>query len=192
MKKAGFVVLAVLLTALFLSCGSAPESAPAAPDSGIPDWYLNPPDAENAVFGTGSAKMTNQNLAMQTAEARARTSIAFTLKANVQAMITDYAKEAGNVNESSSLAFVESISQQMTDAKLSGAKLYKRGVGPDGTVYVAVMLDNNVAAQIAADQANSVLESEASQYAEFKAMNALERMQEQLANTQVKPTPVTN
>jgi hypothetical protein len=190
MKKAGFVVLVVLLAALALSCGSAPPPA-AAPESDIPDWYLNPPDAENAVFGTGSAKMTNKNLAMQAAEARARTSIAFTLKANVQAMITDYAKEAGNVNESSSLSFVESISQQLTDAKLTGAKLYKRGIGKDGTVYVAVMLDNNVAAQIAADQANSVLESEASQYAEFKAMNALERMQQQLANSDINPTPVT-
>jgi hypothetical protein len=190
MKKAGFVVLAVLLAALMLGCASAP-AAEAPPESDIPDWYLNPPDAENAVFGTGSAKLTNQNLAMQAAEARARTSIAFTLKANVQAMITDYAKEAGNVSESSSLAFVESISQQLTDARLSGAKLYKRGVGRDGTVYVAVMLDNGIAAQIAAEQANSVLESEAAQYAEFKAMNALERMQQQLANTEIKPTPVT-
>jgi hypothetical protein len=191
MKKIRFVVLACLLAALALSCGSAPAPAEATPESDIPDWYLNPPDAENAVFGTGSAKMTNQNLAMQAAEARARTSIAFTLKANVQAMITDYAKEAGNVSESSSLSFVESISQQLTSANLSGAKLYKRGVGKDGTVYVAVMLDNNVAAQIAAQQANSVLESEASQYAEFKALNALERMQEQLANSEVKPVPVT-
>jgi hypothetical protein len=41
---------------------------------------------ENAIFGTGSAKMINRNPAVQAAEARARTSIAFTLKANVRAM----------------------------------------------------------------------------------------------------------
>jgi hypothetical protein len=187
MKKAGFVVLAVLLAVLVLNCGSTPVSEAAAPELDIPDWYLNPPKAENAIFGTGSAKMTNQKLAMQAAEARARTSLAFTLKANIQAMITVYAREAGNVNESSSLAFIESISQQLTDGILSGAKLYKRGIGKDGTVYVVVMLDNSVAAQIAAEQANSVLESDASQYAEFRVMNALARMQQQFAGSEPKP-----
>jgi hypothetical protein len=191
MKRVGFVVLAVLLTALVLSCGSTAAPAAAEPESDIPEWYLNPPATEDAIFGTGSARMSNDNASMQAAQARARTSIAMTLNANVQAMITDYTKEAGNQNETSSLSFFESISQQVTQAKLEGVTQYNAAKGKDGTFYVAMKLDKATAAKIAADKTNGVLESEAAQYAEFKALNALERMQAQLANTDIKPTPVT-
>ncbi|MDR3341833.1 MAG: LPP20 family lipoprotein [Treponema sp.] len=186
MKKSCFLFLVPVLAGLVMGCASDPKPATDTP-AGVPDWFFNPPIQEDAIFGSGSAKMSDLNMSMTMAEARARTSISFTLNANVQAMITDYTKNAGNTNTQSNLSFAETVGRQLTTAKLNGATVFKRGQGADGTVYVLVSLKKADAAKAATD----VIDSEVSRYAEFKAMDALKMMDAQLSKNDIKPVPVT-
>jgi hypothetical protein len=102
-------------------------------------------------------------------------------------MITDYQREAGNSSNTANLNFAEVVGQQLTNAKLQGTRTVQRWTAPDGTVWVLMTLSKADAAKQAAD----IVDSEVAQYAEWKAMNALDRMEKQLANTQSKPTVVT-
>jgi hypothetical protein len=148
---------------------------------------MNPPVQEDAIFGIGSAKMASVNLSMTMAESRARQAIALQLNVNVQAMITDYSRQAGTVNNSAALEFAETVGRQLTSTNLSGAIPVKREQTKDGTLWVLVSYSKADAARTAA----GIIENEASRYAEFKAMDALKMMDQQLSRTDTKPEVVS-
>jgi hypothetical protein len=180
MKK-GIVTVVVLLLACFaLSCGSAPAAAPAGGNPNLPSFMLNPPSDEDGVYGTGSAKMQNTNMSREAADSRARADIAFKLSTQVKGMITDYSRQAGTENSPAAIGFYESVNQQLTNTTLKGVEVVKREQTPDGTIHTLARISKADAAKAAADLMSGVIENEASRYAEFKAMDALRMMEEQL------------
>jgi hypothetical protein len=183
MKRIYPVFLIMALAVLAAGCGSSPASR----QSDLPDFVLNPPLQEDAIFGIGSANMSSDNQSITMAESRARQSLAFQLNANVQAMITDYFREAGTTNNTTSLEFAEGVGRQLTQAKLNGAAPVKRARTDDGTFYVLISYKKADAAKAVA----GIIENEASRYAEFKAMDALKMMDEQLARINTVPEVVS-
>jgi hypothetical protein len=164
----------LLIFAVF-GCESQPTNLELDPN--IPDFVANPPISDEYIFGVGSAKLTNTSTSMQAADSRARTDIAAKLSTEVQAMIIDYSRTAGTENNpTAALTFYESISRQLTNATLTGLEVVQRERTNDGTWWTLSRISKKDAAQVAAD----IIESEASQYAEFKAMEALRMMEQQL------------
>ncbi|MCL2478369.1 MAG: LPP20 family lipoprotein [Treponema sp.] len=176
MKKFGLVLLVIATVLLVFGCKSKPDTLET--DINIPDFVANPPVSDIYLYGVGNAKFsTNSSQAMQAADARARTDLATKLNTEVQSMIIDYARIAGTENNSTAtLSFYESISQQLTSATLRGVELVERDRTTDGTYWSLVRMSKSDAAAFSAE----IIDSEASRYAEFKAMEALKLMQDQL------------
>ena len=187
MKKCVTVLFALMLALTVIGCKSAPASA-ANPN--LPDFVLNPPVQEDAIFRIGSAKLSSLNQSMTMAEARARQSLAFQLSANVQAMITDYARDAGTTNNTTALQLSEQVGRQLTQTTLVGAVPTKREQTPDGTFWVLISYSKSAAAKAASDTMKGIIDNDASRYAEFKAMDALKLMDAQLEKTGTKPEVV--
>jgi hypothetical protein len=189
MKKVLIVLLAVITVFALFSCASSPkgsaekgrteQSEEQAVPSDIPDWYLNPPSADDAFYGVGSAKMSKLDTSRKMAIARAREDIAFQMKAKVKAAITDYAQEAGVDGNNQVISFVETVSKQITDATLMGAKTEEVAAGADGTVYALVSYPMNNFMESAASEFER---NEDAAFAEFKAQQALERLNAELEN----------
>jgi hypothetical protein len=123
---------------------------------------------------------------MTTAEARARTSIARQLNAKVEAMFTDYMRDAGTVGSQAALSLQEDVGRQVTSIQLNGARPVKRWKAPDSTWWYLV--EYRVSDARAA--LSTVFDSEAARFAEFKADEALRMMDAQLARGG-RPTPVS-
>jgi hypothetical protein len=183
MKKFS-VVLICILAALAMGCGGAPDTR--VNDPNVPEW-LNDFPPEDVLWGIGSAKQSTDNMSMTMAEARARQNIANQLSVEVQGMITDYARDAGTINNQTSLALAESVSRQVTDATLTGVTPIKRWKAPNDTWWYLLQLSKTDAARTASD----IIDSEAARYSEFKSMEALKLMDVQLAKKNDKPVPVT-
>ena len=179
MKKFSVSFLLALAAALVVGCASAPPS-------NTPDFVLNPPIRDDAIIGIGRAGNQNEQLSLQMADSRARQDIAFQLSAQVQAMITDYAREAGTIAEATALQLSETVGRQLTNTTLNGARPEKREKTPDGTWWVMVTYPKAEAAKIAA----GLIDSEAARYAEFKAMEAAKLMDAQLEKAKLTPTVV--
>ncbi|GHU91273.1 hypothetical protein FACS189476_11890 [Spirochaetia bacterium] len=180
MKKFSVSFLLALTATLVVGCASAP------PSSNIPDFVLNPPIRDDVMIGIGRAGNQNEQLSLQMADSRARQDIAFQLSAQVQAMITDYAREAGTIAEATALQLSETVGRQLTNTTLNGARPEKREKTPDGTWWVMVTYPKAEAAKTAA----SLIDSEAARYAEFKAMEATKLMDAQLDKAELMPTVV--
>ncbi|MDR3114819.1 MAG: LPP20 family lipoprotein [Treponema sp.] len=179
-----FVLALAVLTGV--GCASSSSSSRGGAPADLPGFVIDPPIQEDAIFGIGSAKLSTINQSMTMAESRARQSLAFQLNANVQAMITDYARSAGTENSQASLEFAEIVGRQLTQTTLRGAIPVKREQTKDGTFWVLISYSKTDAARAAAD----VIENEASRYAEFKAMEALKLMDQQLERINTKPEVV--
>jgi len=183
MKKTCLILLVLSLAFALMSCVSKPVAGAA---SDIPPW-LNDFPPEDAIWGIGSAKQSSPSLSMTTAEARARVSIARQLNTKVQAMLTDYNLDAGNAKNQANSSMVEDVSRQVTNMDVSGARPIQRWQGKDGTWWYLVEMKKADAKK----QVASILGNEEAAYAQFKAQQALQMMDAQLAKKD-KPVVVDN
>jgi hypothetical protein len=116
---------------------------------------------------------------MTTAEARARTHIARQLDTKVQAMFTDYNLDAGNVNNQANTSLQEDVGRQVADIDVK-ARPIKRWQAPDGTWWIMVEMKKSDAKQ----QIASILGNEEATFAQFKAQQALQMLDAQLAKNE--------
>ena len=171
MKK-GFVsmfvfILAVIFASTVFSCASTP--------SNTPPWLNDfPPD--NVLWGIGSARQSSMQLAWDTADGRARTSIARQLDTRVQAMFIDYNRDAGTAAAQASTSLQESVSRLVTDINVSGARPIRRWEAPDGTWWFLLEYRKDHARDALAD----ILLNQQAQYAQFRAQEALRMLDAQL------------
>jgi hypothetical protein len=133
MKKVLFIVF--ILTIL-IGAGVSAQT--------FPSW-LNDTPPDDVLWGVGSAKMANRNLSQPIAEARARSSISFSLNSTIKSAITDHNRDAtvNGVTVSSSLQ--ESITRILTSSQLEGSRPNKIWFAPDGTAWVRVEYSKELA-----------------------------------------------
>jgi hypothetical protein len=170
------VVIALIgVMATFFSCASSEKAA--GKGGGLPEWYLNPPVAEDAIYGVGSAKMSSLDMSRTMAVSRARDDVARQMQVLVKSAIIDYAQEAGVAEDSQVINFAETISVQITKTTLRGCKTEKVEEGADGTLYALVVCPLSLLEEEAAAEFKR---SESAAYSEFKAREAERWLEKQL------------
>jgi hypothetical protein len=185
MKKAFSILVVLVLVFAVAACGTTSKAQPNA-QSNSPDWVNDFPP-EDVLWGIGTAKQSSPSMSMTTAEARARVAIARQLNTKVQAMFTDYNLDAGPVGNQVSTSLQEDVSRQVTNMDVSRARPIKRWEGPDGTWWFLLELSKADAKNAVA----SILGNQEALYAEFKANQALQMLDAQLAKNE-KPLQVDN
>ncbi len=193
------VILMILIVGLFVvSCASKPAPAPApapapkaepANNSDLPDFVLNPPVATDAIYGVGYAKQSTMSLSIKVAEANARADIANQIETTIQAAVTSYAQEAGVDDNTQTIKFAESITRQITDTTLSGAIVKSRVPVKDGGVWVLMVYSKDALKKSFEEVAKEFERNEDAAFAEFKADQALKKLDYQLANNPTQSTP---
>jgi hypothetical protein len=183
MKRVSLLVVLVVAVLLVVSCaGGRGRGESPAEAAGAPDWYLNPPLADDAIYGVGAANMTQLDRSRKMAVSRAREDIAFQMNATVEAAIIDYAQEAGVDDNNQVVSFVENISRQITQTTLRGARTDQVTQGTDGTVYALVSYPKDGFIDAAGE---AFSRNEDAAFAEFKAEQALEYLD---SRTKENPT----
>lgn len=136
MRKFLVVLMMVPLALFLMNCGGKPK----AKLNDIPDWYLNPPQAEDAILEAGDAVKHSMGLAKEAADARARDAIARTIEVKVNSMFKNFMQESGVGEEAEALEFTSSVSKQITANVLRGVRITKRDMRPEGNMYHAYSL----------------------------------------------------
>ena len=147
----------------------------------VPDWYLNPPESKNIIYGTGASEKTQSvELGKQVADANARTDLANTIQISVQSMVRTFLQQSGNIEAARALQFAESVSKQVVDITLSGVKISNRDV--KGGRYFSL-------AEISTDSMKKALLSQvrdaAARMAEQKAKDAFKDLEKEINNKNI-------
>jgi len=132
MKK--LIILALLIPLMLLVFNCGPEK-PKAKMGDIPEWYLNPPQAEDAIYQAGDALKMSMALAKDAADARARDAIARTIEVKVSNMMKDFMQQSGMGQEAEALEFTSSVSKQVASTVLKGCKIVKREMKTEGSQF---------------------------------------------------------
>ena len=196
MTKKILLLFTIALMVFAAGCGSSPDPAPepaqepaAQPQnlSDVPQFFLMPPTAEDAFYGVGVAKMSSLDMSRTMSISRARDDIARQVSLQVKNAITDYAQEAG-ADSAQALKFVETVSRQIAEAKLQGAKPKEMYAAKDGTIYALVEYRMS---NFKEDAAETFKRNEEAAFSEFKAAQALEKLNYEISNNPTKSSPVT-
>ena len=174
MRKAN-VVLIAMIALLAVGCASTGTAFNA------PEWFAELPP-EDAIWGIGIARLENESLAMQTATARARQDAAAQIAARVEALLTDYANEAGLADNPRSVIAIENIQRTLVNMNLSGATPNARTRMDDGAWFVRVAVRKADAQRTI----NSAVNNEMANYAEFRADRAIQMLNSEISKTQFK------
>lgn len=162
-------VVATLVTLALFGCASSRG----VDVSDIPEFYLNPPIAEDAIYGVGDAQMSSLSMSRTMAFSRARDDVARQVEVSVKNAITDYAQEAGEGDNKQAIEFIETVSRQIVDVTLRGVKQVEAHVAKDGTVYAMVEYPMN---SLMAEAEAAFERNQAAAFAEFKASKALDAL----------------
>lgn len=183
MKRVAMIAMVLVTVLLLASCAGGAEEerddSPAA-QAGAPSWYLNPPVADDAIYGVGSGKMSTLDTSRRMAVSRAREDIAFQMNASIEAAIVDYAQEAGVDGNNQVVSFVENISRQVTETTLRGSRTDQVTQAPDGTIYALVSYPKEGFVEAAGE---AFQRNEDAAFAEFKAEQALDYLDRQVEDS---------
>jgi LPP20 lipoprotein len=180
---AGLAILAVGM--LLAACATAPPAGPQSVEQAacIPEWEVNPPSAEDGLYGTGIAKMQDAALSKKTADARARDEVTMAIQTKVETMMKDFMQQAGIGDAGQALQLSMSVSKQISSQVLYGCKVVKRQVCPDGTWHSLALWPMDQAGALKKainDQTKSLVKNEYALYNEFKAKNGFDDLQKEL------------
>ncbi|MBU0710876.1 LPP20 family lipoprotein [bacterium] len=136
MKKLIVIALLIPIAFMLMDCGGKPK----AKMNDIPEWYLNPPMAEDAIYEAGDAAKQSMGLAKEAADARARDAVSRTIEVKVSNMLKNFMQESGIGADAEALEFTSSVSKQVSNNVLNGARIVKREMKTEGAMYHAYSL----------------------------------------------------
>jgi len=147
-----------------------------------PDWFLTPPTAEDAIYGTGNAKMQNMALAKKAADSRARDEIAMTIQTKIGTMMKDFMQQAGIGDDAQSLQLSQSVSKQVASVVLNGCKIINRKVCPEGMYSLATWsaAQSEQIKNMVKEQTKNLVKNEYALYNEFKAKQGFDSLDKEL------------
>ena len=173
MKKVLIVLFTVLVMFMFASCASTNAGG----ETMLPDnWWDNPPaDTADVHYEIGYAKGSTLQISRDWAKANANTALAQYVSNTIDAIVTTYVNDAGEVgqqgNNMQALQAFESVSKQRAQATLTGVT-FKFQSMDDGGVYVLASLPiGPLAEELKATVTESFVKNEAAEEAN-RMMNA--------------------
>ena len=176
-----FVFAAALL--VFYGCGG-PKTTSLTPTPSkevikkAPDWFLDPPDNKNHLYGVGTATSRDMQVGVRKARTEAQLDLAQQLGTYMGNLTKNFQEETGMGEDSELLTQFSSVTKAVTQETLIGAKQDDKEIIPEGEIYRVYILmslplgkanqrlmdkikaDQNLLTQLRATQAFSELEKE--------------------------------
>ncbi len=120
-----------------------------------PDWYLEPPQDDDYIYGVGTSGLSNLSMGVAQGRSQAMVEIAQQISAAVDSMTTDtFTGQQSNVGTIEKGVF-ESAARNITTAKLKGIEVLERQtVRTENSfqTYVLVRLSREAAARSAVEE----------------------------------------
>ena len=201
MKHKSFLFAAAPVV-LLAACASGPQpSAPAAsaavvadcvyPDGSneaAPGWICDEPVAGVSVSAVGVFGPTKAGVSFQKTQATAdaRGKLAEQFQVQVDKMVKSYFGTTGVGDAETVDSVSQSVLKTVSSETLYGSKVYKSRMGPDGSMYVLVGLDEANTREAAAQAVENSMNKDQALWQEFKAQQGFDEMAEAISNQPIE------
>lgn len=185
MKKLTQILMVAMVAILVASCASTQKESAASEVAktvvigaeGIarPSWVVMGREDEKGIYAVGAGKMSTPQTSLKLAKANGRIELARQLNVQVQSALTTYLQDSGVGDQSQVINYMEEVAVQKTDAWLQGTKQVDYWLGVDETVYVLMFEPYDVIVPIVNQELKDFTRNPAAEFAEDKAIEALNR-----------------
>lgn len=175
---------------LLSACGgSVKQAAPAcvfpdAPTSEAPGWVCDEIVEGIAIsaVGTASKSSAGHSFMKNMAATDARVQLAQSMKVHVQNMVKQYAETTGAAGTETVDRVNASVTKQITDETLTGTRVFKSHVSPNGMLYVLLGVDAAATKQATVEAISSSMKNDNALWQQFKAKVSQDELAEAIAN----------
>ncbi len=146
MKKVLIVLVAALMVFGLTGCASTKQDAPPpAPEKKVvlgadgipqPDWIYKTVSSQDMHYESGYGMMSNKQNSIKRATVEAKGKIAAWVSTSVKEVVITYVNDAGSGDNRQNMDAMETISQQVAEATLSGVSTEEMWVDADNGVWV--------------------------------------------------------
>jgi len=194
MSKITNMLLTSVIALGVAACSSAPakvekmaECVFPGSDKEAPLWVCDAPVEGMTVGAVGSAAKSDAGIAFmkQMAATEARVQLAQNMKVQVQNMIKQYAETTGAASAETVDRVNTSVTKQITDQTLQGTRIFRSIVGPDGTMYVLVGLDEAGAQKLTETAVKTSMNNDQAAWQQFKAQKGQDELAAEIAKQKV-------
>ena len=194
MSKITSMLLTSVIALGVAACSSSPakvekvaECVFPGSDREAPSWVCDAPVEGMTVGAVGSAAKSDAGVAFmkQMAATEARVQLAQNMKVQVQNMIKQYAETTGAASKETVDRVNTSVTKQITDQTLQGTKIFRSIVGPDGTMYVLVGLDEAAAQKLTETAVKTSMGNDQAAWQQFKAQKGQDELAAEIAKQKV-------
>jgi len=161
-----FLLFFVILFSLY-SCNSGNKA-----NSDVPEWYLNPPEDPDYIYGIGNAKAESDGEAILLAEDRAHESIAGQISTIFYNLIKKYSDNDGNISDDyDGLVITEKneYAESQTNAHIYMSDVISRKKTKNGTWYCLLSASKDQFKDL-----NLRLEPKNNNFRDILSLNAIE------------------
>ncbi len=195
MRKFAYVLLSAVIAGGVVGCGGAPTKADKLVDCTFPNskesapvWVCDAPVEGMTVGAVGSAQKSDAGIAFmkQMAATEARVQLAQNMRVQVQNMIKQYVETTGAASKETVDRVNTSVTKQITDQTLQGTKIFRSIVGPDGTMYVLVGLDEASAQKLTVAAVKTSMGNDQAAWQQFRAQKGQDELAADIAKQKVE------
>ena len=135
----------LLVTVLVAGCGGA-RTTDLTPEANketlrnMPDWFTDVPSDSDYLFATATMTSRDVQNSIQRAKTQAQRDLAEQLEANLGAKTKQFREEVGVQEDSEMLEFSSEAIQVVTVQAMNGARVDKKEIVTEGTIYRAYVL----------------------------------------------------
>jgi hypothetical protein len=194
MSKITNMLLTSVIALGVAACSSAPakvekvaECVFPGSDREAPLWVCDAPVEGMTVGAVGAAAKSDAGIAFmkQMAATEARVQLAQNMKVQVQNMIKQYAETTGAASAETVDRVNTSVTKQITDQTLQGTRIFRSIVGPDGTMYVLVGLDEAGTQKLTETALKTSMNNDQAAWQQFKAQKGQDELAAEIAKQKV-------
>jgi hypothetical protein len=194
MSKITNMLLTSVIALGVAACSSAPakvekmaECVFPGSDKEAPLWVCDAPVEGMTVGAVGAAAKSDAGIAFmkQMAATEARVQLAQNMKVQVQNMIKQYAETTGAASAETVDRVNTSVTKQITDQTLQGTRIFRSIVGPDGTMYVLVGLDEAGTQKLTETALKTSMNNDQAAWQQFKAQKGQDELAAEIAKQKV-------
>ncbi len=194
MRKFIFVLLSAAIVIGVTGCSGTRAKEKMAecvfPNSheSAPGWICDQPVEGIPVAATGSAAKSDAgyDFMRQMAATGARVQLTQNMRVQVQNMIKQYVETTGAASKETVDRVNTSVTKQITDESLQGTKIVKSIIGPDGTLYVLVGLDEAGAQKLTEAAIKTSMYNDQAAWQQFRAQKGQEELAADIAKQRVE------
>jgi hypothetical protein len=146
--------------------------------SEVPDWYVNPPKDERALYAAGTANSSDLEFAFDKAILSAKRALADRVNGSVSSQHKEYLQE-GSTNAVPMLVSERATTNKITDVVLNGYTVVQTKLVPSDTQYRAFVLLQYPLANMAPAPTKQV-DGEPAQDTRLKAAKAYDELQKDI------------